>query len=196
MASPKKPAAKQRQSKRKAAEINEAAVAAVASSLLSSAGGATLDISKSTPKVIAASLLALLPAEATKQHATAKKLLKAFPLVVAQLDHRANVLARKSESQGTSLPIEFQFHDDTSGTMTTVNVPEDSFVGIFSFLNGREIVNASIVSKSWLSASRVPSLWNVLDKSSGLTNSGRKLNTTALIKLLGMPQVSYLAVCQ
>ena len=190
MPSLKKSAATQRQPKRKAAEIDDTAAA---SALLSSAGAA-LDISKSTPKAIAASLIALLPPEATKQHATAKKLLKAFPLVVAQLEHRSNVLARKTESQGTSLPIIFQFGDDESATMTTVSVPEDSFVGIFSFLTGREIVNASIVSKAWLSASRVPSLWNTLDKSSGLTNSGRRMNTTALIKLLGMPQVSF-AVC-
>lgn len=112
-------------------------------------------------------------------------------MVVAELEHRANAMARKNESQGTSLPIVFKFLNEADGEkMTAIHIPEDSFVNMFSYLTGKEIVNASIVSKSWLSVSRFSSLWSALDKSSGLTNSSKQLNATALIKLLSRPQVS------
>jgi hypothetical protein len=57
-----------------------------------------IDIEGSTPKAIAKSLLSLLPSEATKQHTDAKKLLKSFPLVMAELEKRANAMARKNET--------------------------------------------------------------------------------------------------
>jgi hypothetical protein len=110
--------------------------------------------------------------------------------VVAELEHRSNLLARKNESQGTSLPIVVHFSDNNGSKMTSVNVPEDSFVNVLSFLKGNEIVKMSAVSKSWLSVSRLPSIWTELGKSSGLTNNSKHLNATSLIKLLGRPQVS------
>ena len=55
-----------------------------------------LSSSKTTPKVIAQSLLSLLPNEATKQHDDAKKLAKAFPLVIAELEARSALQARRS----------------------------------------------------------------------------------------------------
>ena len=66
---------------------------------------AKLDLSKSktTPKMIASAILSLLPNDATKQNAWAKKLAKAFPLVLAQLDQRTNAMARGNESQGTHI---------------------------------------------------------------------------------------------
>ena len=183
MTSPKKPAAKKPRGKRKAAETSLEAADP------SSATASVIDLSK-PPKAIAASLLALLPEGATKHDAIAKKLLKAFPLVTAELEHRSNALARKNESQGTNLPIVFRFNDGGDGEeMTVINIPEDSFTNMFSFLTGRKIVNLSVVSKSWLSVSRLPSLWKKLDSSCGLTNSSKTLTTSKLIKLLGRPQV-------
>jgi hypothetical protein len=184
MSSPKKKPAATKRTKRKAtADLNDV-------DSPSAVPASSIDLS-ANPKAIAASLLALLPKDATKQHPTAKKLLKAFPVVVAELEHRANAMARKNESQGTSLPIVFKFLNEADGEkMTAIHIPEDSFVNMFSYLTGKEIVNASIVSKSWLSVSRFSSLWSALDKSSGLTNSSKQLNATALIKLLSRPQVS------
>lgn len=68
---------------------------------------ASLDLSnsKTSPKFIANALLSLLPEGATKQNPNAKKLLKAFPLVVAELDARAAAQSRASESAGTRMPI-------------------------------------------------------------------------------------------
>ena len=85
-------------SKRKARSQPEAAVEAVggggddrpASLLLSS-----IDLlnSKTTPKIVAeALLLALLPRGATKHDAAAKTLLKAFPLITAELEARTSAL--------------------------------------------------------------------------------------------------------
>ena len=56
-------------------------------------------------------------------------------------------------------------------------------------LTGREIVKVSTVCKTWLSASRLPSLWTKLDSSSGLTQgTSNKLNMTSFLKLLSRPQ--------
>ena len=55
-----------------------------------------LDLSnkKVTPKIIASSLLSLLSDGATKQNPEAKKLMKAFPLVISELDARSAAQAR------------------------------------------------------------------------------------------------------
>ena len=152
-----------------------------------------LSSSKTTPKVIAQSLLSLLPNEATKQHDDAKKLAKAFPLVIAELEARSALQARRSESTGLSKPIAFHFDNDT-----TINIPEECFVNIMKSLTGREIVKVSTVCKTWLSASRLPSLWTKLDSSSGLTQGpNNKLNMTSFLKLLSRPQfgnVKYLSL--
>jgi hypothetical protein len=185
MASPKKQAAKKSGPKRKA---SAAACLDSAAPLSSRAVVSKIEIEGSAPKAIAKSLLSLLPSAATKQHADAKKLLKAFPLVLTELEQRAVVMAKKNETLGNSMPIVFRL-DEGKG-ITEINVPEDSFVNMFSFLKGSEIVKVSTVSKSWLSVSRMPSLWTRLDsESSGLTNSSKQLNATGLIKLIGRPQV-------
>jgi hypothetical protein len=63
--------------------------------------------------------------------------------------------------------------------ITEINVPEDSFVNMFSFLKGSEIVKVSTVSKSWLSVSRMPPLWTRLDSEScELKNSSKQLTAT------------------
>ena len=151
-----------------------------------------LSNSKTTPRAIATCLLTLLPDGATKQHAEAKKLLKAFPLVTAELDARSAAQLRASESTGTSMPISFHFQDEDGSETTVVNVPEDSFLNIMSFLRGKDIVKVSTVNKAWLSISRQPALWKSLDATSGLTNSNKKMNMTYLIKLLGRPQFANL----
>ena len=84
-------------SNRKARSQPEAAMVAVGgggddrlASLLSS-----IDLlnSKTTPKIVAeALLLALLPRGATKHDAAAKTLLKAFPLITAELEARTSAL--------------------------------------------------------------------------------------------------------
>ena len=89
--------------KRKASAMAAASAASTGIGGGSNSALAKLDLSKSktTPKMIASALLSLLPNNVTKQHAGAKKLAKAFPLVLAQLDHRTNAMARENESQGT-----------------------------------------------------------------------------------------------
>ena len=139
------------------------------------------DVAKSsnTPKAIAATLLTLLPKDATRQHALATKLTKSFPLIIAELDARSAIATRASESEGTLKPIIFRFPDrpgdDKKSSWTTLQLPEDSFVAIMKFITGEHLVNkVSFVSKSWLAMSRSPSLWEKLDKSSGLTNKVRR----------------------
>ncbi|KAL3762963.1 hypothetical protein ACHAWU_001110 [Discostella pseudostelligera] len=56
----------------------------------------SLDLSnnKTTPKVIATALLALLPPGATKHDAASKKLLRAYALLTAEVDARSNAMAK------------------------------------------------------------------------------------------------------
>ena len=71
-------------------------------------------------------------------------------------------------------------------------MPEECFVNIMTYLNGREVMNASIVGNAWLSVSRTLSLWERLDDSNGLSNKGRKMNMTYLLALWGRPQFAKL----
>eukprot|EP00956_Cyclotella_meneghiniana_P017259 scaffold27914_cov35-Cyclotella_meneghiniana.AAC.1 len=141
-----------------------------------------------TPKVIANALLSLLPSNATKQHASAKKLTKAFQLVTAELEARSNKAARQQIEVGASQPIKFSFVEEDSGEITsTIEVPEDSFVNILRYLDGRELAKASCVCKVWLSVTRLPIVWeDGLDMSS--LNYNKVLNMTGLLKLLQRPQ--------
>jgi hypothetical protein len=196
-------------SKRKASDADKADGAAASSgqALMS------LDLSnnKTTPKVIATALLALLPPGATKHDAAAKKLLKAYALLTAELDVRSNAMAKANESDGARHPIAFWFQtrctaseiemdddcDDSDNVcddnaMTVIHMPEECFLKIMAFLNGREIVNASTVNKAWLYVSRMPVLWERLDASNGLSNRDRKMNQTTLLALLGRPQFANL----
>mmetsp|Transcript_14828 Transcript_14828/g.25309 ORF Transcript_14828/g.25309 Transcript_14828/m.25309 type:complete len:410 (-) Transcript_14828:207-1436(-) len=164
---------------------------------------ASLDLlnPKTSPKSIATALLSLLPDGATKQHSAAKKLVKAFPLVVNELYARSHALVRENELEGTRLPLSFRFPaldkygdgrcNGEGGTVVTI--PEESFLGIMRFLEGREIVKISLVNKAWLSATRLPSMWERLDRSSGLVNRcGKRLNMQSFLKLLARPQFANL----
>ena len=164
---------------------------------------ASLDLnnSKIGPKKIAAALLSLLPENATRQHALAQKLTKAFPLVITELDNRAHVLARASESQGSLQPIAFRFPSKAEGKLSeeemtdeecldTIFLPEEAFIGIMKFLTGKEITHKASVCKCWLAASRMPLLWERLDDNCGIGET--KLNMTALQNLLRRPQFANL----
>ena len=158
---------------------------------------ASLDLSSNMPpRNIADALLSLLPQGATRQHPSSKKLVKAFPLVIAALENRSNMLSRKSETQGQHSQLAFRFPTKGDGKQgeqfTTIQCPEDTFVNILKYLQGREIVSTSLVCKSWLVTSRLPELWEKLDDACGLTNKSRKLNVTTFLKLLARPQFSCL----
>ena len=132
-----------------------------------------------------------------------QKLVKATSLLMAELDARSRAMAIANESEGTRLPIAFRFpsgdtagnnddNDEGGGEMTVIHMPEECFVKMMTYLNGREVVNASIVGKAWLSVSSMPSLWERLDYSNGLSNKGRKMTVTSLLALLGRPQFANL----
>ena len=197
-------------SKRRSRSDPEAAVAAVGggddrpASLLHS-----IDLlnAKTTPKIVAEALLALLPQGATKHDDAAKTLIKAFPLFKAELEARTSALTRKTESEGTRLPIAFHFHmagaanddgEEDGGTSVVINVPEECFINMLSFLNGKEVVKVSTVNKVWLSISRKPEVWNRLDSKNGLAWWGKdkRLNMTSLLALLGRPQFTNLKYLQ
>ena len=190
-----KPPAKRAKRKAVTADIADAG----ASNLLV----ASLDLSSNiSHREIADALLTLLPAGATRQHPSSKKLAKAFPLVIAALDNRSNALARQSEAEGMKAELAFRFPAEGNGKVgdgepepeqfTTIQFPEETFVGILKYLDGREVVKTSLVCKSWLVTSRLPGLWERLDGTCGLTNKSRKLNMTALLKILERQQFSCL----
>ena len=164
--------------------------------------------SKTTPKIVAEALLALLPKAATKHDAAAKTLMKAFPIITAELEARTSALTRKTESEGTRLPIAFYFplagtandgEEGEGGTSSVVvHIPEECFIKMFTFLNGKEVVNVSTVNKVWLSISRKPEVWNRLDSKNGLAWYGKhkRLNMTSLLALLSRPQFANLKYLQ
>ena len=148
--------------------------------------------SKITPKIVAEALLALLPQGATKHDAAAKTLIKAFPLFTSELEARTSALTRKTESEGSRLPIAFHFpsagtandgEEGEGGTSSVViHIPEECFIKMISYLNDREVVNVSTVSKV---CSRKPEVWNqLLDRKNGLLNKSKKLNMkTAALRI-------------
>ncbi len=166
-----------------------------------------------TPREIVKVLLSLLPQSGAKHDAAAKKLLKAFSLLTTELDARSNAMAKVNESLGAHHPIAFQFRGTTFTTSnnddgcengignvnicaddatTVIQMPEECFVKVMGFLNGRDIVNVSIVNKAWLYISRMPTLWETLDALNGLSNKSRRMNQKTLLTLLGRPQFSNL----
>jgi hypothetical protein len=164
-----------------------------------------LSSSSTTHKTIAAKMMSLLPEGATRQDAAAMKLIKAFPLLLAELDVRSREMTRASESAGTRLPFAFRFLSednignngvprkmDTGGAMHVIHVPEECFVKIMTFLNGCDIVNASTVCKAWLYVSRMPLLWERFAVTDGLSNKSKKLNMTSFLALLERPQFASL----
>jgi hypothetical protein len=158
-----------------------------------------LSSSSTTHKTIAAKMISLLPDDASRQDATAKKLIKAFPLLLAELDVRSREMTRASESARTRLPFAFRFlSEDNIGNngvprkMYVIHVPEECFVKIMTFLTGWDIVNASTVCKAWLYVSRMPVLWERFAVTDGLSNKSKTLNMTSFLALLERPQFASL----
>ena len=84
-------------------------------------------------------------------------------------------------------------NEDSSSNTTTIDVPEVCFVNILQYLEGSEIVhNTSLVSKVWLSASRLPLVWEDGVDLSRLNFEKRVLNMTSFLKLLERPQFARL----
>ena len=139
-----------------------------------------------SPQEIANTLLSWLPNGATIKSSQARKMLKTFDLVRAELQHRSNVMASETIAAGGKRDLSF------SG----ISIPLTVMFGILDFLPRYQAVHsAALVSKSWLSAVRAPQFWQVLDHGMGLRQSSTSVkNMTDLLKLLHMPQCSSLKV--
>lgn len=139
-----------------------------------------------SPQELANTLLSWLPNGATIKSSQAKKLLKTFDLVRAELQNRSNVMASETIAAGGTRDLSF------SG----ISIPLTVMFGILDFLPRCQAVHsAALVSKSWLSTVRAPQFWQVLDHGMGLRQSSTTVkNMTDLLKLLQMPQFSSLRV--
>jgi hypothetical protein len=132
------------------------------------------------PKDLAATMLGWLPADATLKSSDSQKILKAFHLLNAELQHRTNLMAKSSVETGKRSDV----------TFSGISIAPDVFRHVLQFLPNYEIVyTASLVSKAWLSAARTPLLWHTLDNEHGLLcQSSTVTNMTQLLKLLACPQ--------
>ena len=117
--------------------------------------------------------------------------MKSFPLVIAELEARANKAARLNVETGASQPIKFEFSSGCQDISSTIDLPEESFVNVLYFLDGHELINASLVSKVWLSVTRLPVVWeDGLDMSR--LNDKKSFTMSGLVKLLKEPQFASL----
>jgi hypothetical protein len=131
------------------------------------------------PKDFAATMLGWLPADATLKSTDSQKILKAFHLLNAELQHRTNLMAKSSVETGKRSDV----------TFSGISIAPDVFQHVLQFLPNYEIVHAaSLVSKAWLSAARTPLLWHTLANEHGLLGqSSTVTNMTQLLKLLACP---------
>jgi hypothetical protein len=145
----------------------------------------SIDLSQ-PPNAVALALLACLPDDATFQHKQAKTLLKAFDLARAELQHRMNTKSQKCQQTGSQQPLLF--------CKEQVSLPADAFLHILDFLPKTDLVHRiSQVSKAWLSMSRSPQMWTILDTEHGLlSKSVRVTNMDHLLALLERPQFAFL----
>jgi hypothetical protein len=139
-----------------------------------------------TPNNVALALLACLPDDATSKHKQAKTLLKAFDLAKAELQHRMNTMSRDCQQTGSQQPLLF-----CNGQ---VSLPADAFLHILDFLPKTDLVlRTSEVSKAWLSMSRSPQMWTILDTENGLISKSKRItNMDHLLALLERPQFALL----
>ena len=139
-----------------------------------------------TPNNVASALLACLPVDATFKHKRAKTLLKAFDLTKAELQHRMNTMSRNCQQTGAQLPLLF--------CNEQVSLPSDVFLHILDFLPKTDLVlRTSEVSKAWLSMSRSPQMWTILDTENGLISKSKRVtNMDHLLALLRRPQFALL----
>lgn len=190
-------------SKRKAADANLDGGGVSIDQLFGGGGnngaGRTTATATASHRDVANALLALLPANATKQHDEAKKLLRAFPLVAAELGRRANELVRDNEAPGKQRAMDFYCLGSSNNGekrqhVKLISLPLDVSINLLQFLPRNEITRLSFVSKAWLSASRNPLLWTTLDPERHSTSRYYRglSNMTDLLKLLSRPQFSRL----
>jgi hypothetical protein len=139
-----------------------------------------------TPNDVALALFACLPDDATSKHTQAKTLLKAFDLIKAELQRRMHTMSRNCQQKGSQQPLLF--------CNEQVSLPEDAFLHVLDFLPKSDLVyRASEVSKAWLSMSRSPQMWTVLDTEHGLSSRTLTItNMDHLLALLERPQFALL----
>jgi len=127
--------------------------------------------------------------------------------MITELESRTTRLIRQAEVTGSGLAIRFQFEDgddmdmdrkmaaDNSSTTTAIDVPEVCFVNMLQYLSGNELVHTvSLVCKAWLSASRLPIVYeDGVDMSRlNMDKDTKLLNMTSFVKLLARPQFTTL----
>jgi hypothetical protein len=146
----------------------------------------SIDLTNKTPNDIALALLACLPDDATFKHKEAKRLIKAFDLAKAELQHRINTMSRNCQQTGSQQPLLF--------CNKQVSLPTDAFLHILDFLPKTDLVlRTSKVSKAWLAMSRSPQMWTVLDTEHGLISTSTSItNMDHLSALLERPQFTFL----
>ena len=139
-----------------------------------------------TPNDVALALLTYLPDDATLKHKETKTLLKAFDLAKAELQHRMNIMSRNCEQTGSQQPLLF--------CNEQVALPADAFLHILDFLPKTDLVlRTSEVSKAWLSLSRSPQMWTILDTEHGLISKSKRVtNMNHLLALVEQPQFALL----
>ena len=179
MSDRKRPAAKagaasRRSSKRKASTKNDA----------DDSSPLLIPISQQSTEELASVMLSWLPNGATIAHADAKKLLKSFDHVRAELQHRSNLLASKAIETGEQRDV----------LLSDVSVPSTVMLNVLEFLPRYEAVHsASLVSKSWLAVARAPQFWTTLNHGAGLLEkSSTVTNMTDLLTFLKKPHFSSL----
>ena len=154
------------------------------SDIASDASGAAL-LQHQDPHSFATTMLGWLAPDSTLETGDAKKLLKTFDLVKAELQHRTNLMALRLVQCNSEL------------TLNSVAIPQDIFQNILKFIPCYDMVHkASLVSKAWLAVARMPQLWHTLNNDYGLLeNSTTITNMTQLLELLNRnPQFASLKV--
>ena len=127
--------------------------------------------------------------------------------MMTELESRTARLTRQAEDTGSELAIRFQFEgaadldrkmpavDSMMSTTATIDVPEGCFVNMLRYISGNELIHTvSLVCKAWLSASRLPIVYeDGVDMSRLNMDMETKLMTmTSFVKLLARPQFATL----
>lgn len=148
----------------------------------SSGDDAVVTLRKSdNAEAVAEALLSLVPKSATVAHKDAKKLNRAFHLFQAQLQHRSRVLAQNATDAGASQPLR----------IAGVSVPEEIFLKVLQFLPQKAIgQTVPLVSKAWLSAARVPQVWETV-KISNAFGANHKFSMTEVLAILQQKHMSH-----
>ena len=139
-----------------------------------------------------------MPDGATTNSEEAKKLVKGFRLAQSLLEARARNAGRIAGGgggeSGSGQPLRFKL----GSAKKKIALPEETFAHVLRFLGGREMTHtAGLVSKTWLSKTRLPSLWMRLDRDSGMTNLNKSLTMKSFLKVIERPQfadVHYLSL--